>query len=89
MQSDRDEARKTCKNRMNESWLVSQLLLLLGVKYFNMILTQMQYTLTEGNQLFVLSYTLTDLVKAVKSSVTLSIDHVVSVEVRKRNTNDI
>lgn len=54
-----------------------------------MILTQMQYTLTEGNQLFVLSYTLTDLVKAVKSSVTLSIDHVVSVEVRKRNTNDI
>ena len=68
---------------------MSQLLLLLGVKYFNMILTQMQYTLTEGNQLFVLSYTLTDLVKAVKSSVTLSIDHVVSVEVRKRNTNDI
>ena len=52
------------------------------MKYLNMILSQMQHTLTEGNQLFVLSYTLADLMKAVKSSVVLTVTHVVTVPVR-------
>ena len=82
MQSDRDEARKTCEIDSTNWILVSQLLNLLGVKYFNMILSQMQHTLTEGNQLFVLSYTLADLVKAIKSSVVLTVRHPVTVSVR-------
>lgn len=61
---------------------MSQLLELLGVKYLNMVLSQMQHTLTEGNQLFVLSYTLADLMKAVKPSMVLTVNHMVTVSVR-------
>lgn len=45
------------------------ILKLLGVEYLYLILSQMQHALTEGNQLFVLSYSLCDMVNAVKDSV--------------------
>ena len=43
------------------------ILKLLGVEYLHLILSQMQHALTEGNQLFVLSYSLCDM--AVKDSI--------------------
>ena len=58
-----------------------QLLRLLGVPYLNLILTQMQHALTEGNQLFVLAYTLPDLLAAVKPSVHLQPSKVITVQV--------
>ena len=45
------------------------ILKLLGVEYLHLILSQMQHALTEGNQLFVLSYSLCDMVNAVKDSI--------------------
>lgn len=57
-----------------------QLLRLLGAPYLNLILTQMQHALTEGNQLFVLAYTLPDLLAAVKPSVHLQPSKVITVE---------
>lgn len=63
------------------STVVCQLLQLLGVPYLNLILTQMQHALTEGNQLFVLAYTLPDLLTAVKSSVHLQPSKVITVQV--------
>lgn len=55
---------------------------LLGVKKLHLILLQMQRSLTEGNQLFVLSYSVADMVKAVQSSVKLTAEQTISVDVR-------
>ena len=44
------------------------ILKLLGVEYLHLILSQMQHALTEG-KLFVLSYSLCDMVNAVKDSI--------------------
>ena len=46
-----------------------RILKLLGVSYLHLVLSQMQHALTEGNQLFVLSYSLCDMIAAVKDSV--------------------
>ena len=57
------------------------ILKLLGVEYLHLILSQMQHTLTEGNQLFVLSYSLCDMVNAVKDSVKNEPSQAITMEV--------
>ena len=58
-----------------------RILRLLGVSYLHLALSQMQHALTEGNQLFVLSYSLCDMIAAVKDSVKNSVSQVVTMEV--------
>lgn len=65
-----------------------RILKLLGVSYLHLVLSQMQHALTEGNQLFVLSYSLCDMIAAVKDSVKNDVSQVVTMEVRVRERND-
>lgn len=38
------------------------------MNYLHLVLSQMKYALTEGNQLFVLSYSVADMVQAIVES---------------------
>lgn len=52
--------------------VVRTILEVLGVDRLQLVLSQMQYALKEGNQRFILAYTLYDCVAAVQSSVHLT-----------------
>ena len=58
------------------------ILKLLGVNYLHLVLSQMKYALTEGNQIFVLSYTIADLIQAIVPSAKCEIDQVIHSSVR-------
>lgn len=81
MQSNRDEARRTRKEIKLKSLVVVNILKLLGVKYLHLVLSQMKYALTEGNQLFVLSYSLADMVQAITESAKCSVEQVIDSSV--------
>ena len=83
MQGNRDEARKTCKVNWKNDLIdiVISILKLLGVKYLYLILSQMKSALTEGNQLFILSYTVADMVKAIVPSAQCPVEQQLEVTV--------
>ena len=89
MQGNRDEARKTCSEYDCILRVVVSILKVLGVNYLHLVLSQMKYALTEGNQLFVLSYTIADVVQAIVPSAKCEVDQVIDSSVCSKLVNEI
>ena len=53
----------------------------MGVKYLYLILSQMKSALTEENQLFILSYAVADMVKAIVPSAQCPVEQQLEVKV--------